>query len=170
MIISAWHWDEVDGSCKLTKRTIDVPDGCKTSKQILNCADRRIAKFVFDDDWRCGLTSSKKYRHIAGVHTLDGFINGGRHESHIYVGPEWAVKALARMDIRWHKKGSKSTGPSRKTLLAVVEDINEILWPGGDPDHEWEVEDLEAIADVLEEAGLAARNENLRPVKEVQES
>jgi hypothetical protein len=31
----------------------------------------------------------------------------------------------------------------------VVDNIRELLWPGGDPDHEWDVADLDTIGAYL---------------------
>jgi hypothetical protein len=39
-------------------------------------------------------------------------------------------------------------------LRAIVGRVREILWAGGNPDHEWPVETIEDVARVLYDAGL----------------
>lgn len=39
-------------------------------------------------------------------------------------------------------------------LRAIVAGAVDVLWPGGDPDAEWEVETIELVAEVFDGAGL----------------
>lgn len=43
---------------------------------------------------------------------------------------------------------------NRDELAALVSDIREKLWPGGDVDHEWSADTLMQIAGLLTDAGL----------------
>lgn len=41
-----------------------------------------------------------------------------------------------------------------KEAREAIGELREILWEGGDPDHEWDVETIEHVADVLIRLGL----------------
>ncbi len=52
---------------------------------------------------------------------------------------------------------SKMHDPSEvehEALANALRAIQEVLWPGGDRDHEWDSETIDEVANVLHNAGL----------------
>lgn len=51
-------------------------------------------------------------------------------------------------------KTKKPADLSEAEIRAMLEELVEVFWPAGDPDHEWDSETAEAAAQVLVERGL----------------
>jgi hypothetical protein len=131
-------------------RLVEVPEKCpKCGADFTSKEAKAIRAWEYQDQVRRGYLSD-----------LEGSDEGFVFDNHVPEGGEDFISYVYVMCQNCDQE--LAVGREDDDLIQAVEDVREILWPGGDKDHVWSPDTVQEVAQRLILAGLGPSGERVQ--------